>query len=160
MIHLGLEEVYTYCKFIYTKRFISLFEKLVINTNYMTMEHVEDNGTVKIRKKVWLKLIVLNIRLVLLLPRDSLHIKDGWVNWGRVYLLATYLQNFMVRNAINSKLWYFCRSYPIKLCYFSVVPILCKIILCLLDIVIRPICINYKKVFELVLTGDNTKKKH
>ena len=41
------------------------------------------------------------------------------------YLLAGFLQNFMVEDAINSKLWYFCRGCPIKFGYFSVVSILC-----------------------------------
>ena len=78
MIHLGLEEVYTYCKFIYTKRFISLFEKLVINTNYMTMEHVEDNGTVKIRKKSMTEINSFEHPIGSITPKGFTSYK-GWV---------------------------------------------------------------------------------
>ena len=49
------------------------------------------------------------------------------------YLLATFLQNFMLRDSINSKLWYLCWDY-IQFRYFSPVSILCKISLCSLDI--------------------------
>lgn len=56
------------------------------------------------------------------------------------YLSPTFYQNFMVRDAINSKLWYFCRGYPINFFYFSVVLILWKTTLCLLDIAIHPRC--------------------
>ena len=76
----------------------------------------------------------------------------------------------MTKDAINSN---FCEGYPIKFCYILVVLILCKITLWWLGIVIRPRyhcyslkClfiiyvnwdINYEKVFELVVTGDDTK---
>ena len=49
------------------------------------------------------------------------------------YLLATFLQNFMLRDSINSKLWYLCWDY-IQFRYFSPVSMLCKISLCSLDI--------------------------
>ena len=81
-----------------------------------------------------------------------------------IYLLAIFFKVYMVRNAINCKLWYFCQVYPIKFCYFSVVSILCKIKWSPLDIVIHPryylphFTSPIKKVFELVLTGNNTKK--
>ena len=71
------------------------------------------------------------------------------------------LQSFMLRDEINSKLWYFCQGYLRKFGYLLVVSILCKITLILLDIGICPKRylphFNYKKVFELVLTGNNTK---
>ena len=58
------------------------------------------------------------------------------------YLLASCLQISMVRDAINSKLFFahFFRGYLIKFCYFSVVSILCKITLYLLEIVVHPRC--------------------
>ena len=65
----------------------------------------------------------------------------------------------MLRDEINSKLWYFCQDYLRN--YLLVVSILCKIALILLDIRICPKRylphFNYKKVSELVLTGNNTK---
>ena len=74
------------------------------------------------------------------------------------YLLAKFLQNFMVRETINSKLWYFCRDYPIKFCYILVVSKLRKITWHYLSyILLASINIDYKKVFELLLAGDNTK---
>ena len=81
------------------------------------------------------------------------------------FLLATFLQNFIIKDAINSNLLHFCQVYPVKFWQTSVVPILSKTTLCLLDIVICPgfylhhFTSTIKKVFELVLTVAD-KKKH
>ena len=74
------------------------------------------------------------------------------------FLLAKFLQNFTIKDAINSNLLYFCQVYPVNFCQTSVVPILSKITLCLLDIVICPgfylhhFTSTIKHFFELVLT--------
>ena len=71
-----------------------------------------------------------------------------------LYLLATLLQNFLVRRAVDFKLWYFCQSYLIKFGYFLLLSISSKITLieknkkktkkkiklCLFGIVICPRC--------------------
>ena len=49
-------------------------------------------------------------------------------------------EKFLVRVTINSKFLYFCRGYPMKCCCFLVASIVCKITLCLLDIVIHIRC--------------------
>ena len=74
------------------------------------------------------------------------------------FLLATFLQNFIIKDAINSNLLHFCQVYPVKFWQTSVVPILSKTTLCLLDIVICPgfylhhFTSTIKKFFELLLT--------
>ena len=58
----------------------------------------------------------------------------------------------MVRDVINSKLFFvhFFRGYLIKFCYFSVVSILCKITLYLLEIVVHPRCYlpNFRSSYQ------------
>ena len=39
-------------------------------------------------------------------------------------------------------------SYPIKSCYFSIVPILCKTKLCLFDVVFLPKCYALETFFD------------
>ena len=69
----------------------------------------------------------------------------------------------MVRDAVNFKLFYFCRGYPMKFCCFSVVLILCKITFVFTrycysaQMLLATFYINYKKVFESDKTGDNAK---
>ena len=52
----------------------------------------------------------------------------------------TFLKSFMIRDAINFKLSYFCRSYQIKFRYILVVSVLCYITLHSVNSVVRPRC--------------------